>query len=58
MGLEVAIQMDPIEGVDIDKDSSFALALEARRRGHALFHYLPQDLSLSRGRVVARGAGA
>ena len=54
MGLEVAIQMDPIEGVDIDKDSSFALALEARRRGHALFHYLPQDLSLSRGRVVAR----
>ncbi len=53
MSLAVAIQMDPIEPVDIDADSSFALALEAQRRGHGLYHYLPQDLSLRDGRVYA-----
>ncbi|BBK34794.1 glutathione synthase [Stella humosa] len=55
MSLAVAIQMDPIETINIDADSSFVLALEAQRRGHTLFHYLPQHLSLSAGRVVARG---
>ncbi len=54
MSLAVAIQMDPIETINIDADSSFVLALEAQRRGHALFHYLPQHLSLRGGRVVAR----
>ena len=54
MGLRVAIQMDPIESIDIDADSTFVLALEARRRGHALVHYLPQDLALAAGRVTAR----
>ena len=54
MTLNVAIQMDPIEGIDIDADSTFVLALEAKKRGHRLWHYLPQDLSFSRGRVVAR----
>ncbi len=54
MGLRVAIQMDPMESVDIDADSTFALAVEARRRGHVLFHYLPQDLTFYRGRVTAR----
>ena len=53
MSLAVAIQMDPIEGIDIDADSTFALALEASRRGHALFHYLPQHLALKNGRVFA-----
>ena len=53
MSLAVAIQMDPIEGIDIDADSTFVLALEAQRRGHALFHYLPQHLALKNGRVVA-----
>ncbi len=53
MSLAVAFQMDPIEGIDIDADSSFALALEAQDRGHALFHYLPDDLSLKDGRVLA-----
>ncbi|MGP1256120.1 MAG: glutathione synthase [Kiloniellales bacterium] len=52
--LAVAIQMDPIEGVDIDADSTFALALEAQARGHALWHYLPQDLSFHHGRLTAR----
>ncbi len=54
MAFRVAIQMDPIESVDIDADSTFVLALEAQRRGHRLYHYLPQDLSFYRGRVVAR----
>ena len=54
MSLAVAIQMDPIESIDIEADSTFALALEAQARGHALFHYLPQDLSLREGRVRAR----
>ncbi len=54
MSLAVAIQMDPLEGIDIDADSSFALALEAERRGHAVLHYLPRELALIEGRVVAR----
>jgi glutathione synthase len=53
MGLTVAIQMDPIESIDIDADSSFALALEAQRRGHSLFHYLPTQLALRDGRLFA-----
>jgi glutathione synthase len=54
MSLAVAIQMDPVERIDIDTDSSFMLGLEALRRGHALFHYLPQDLTFRQGRVLAR----
>ena len=45
MSLAVAIQMDPLETVDIDGDSSFALVLEAQRRGHGLYQYLPRQLS-------------
>jgi glutathione synthase len=54
MGLAVAIQMDPIESVNIDADSTFALALEAQARGHALFHYLPRQLASRDGRLSAR----
>lgn len=53
MSLAVAIQMDPLDGIDIDADSSFVLALEAQRRNHGLYHYLPRDLSYDHGRVVA-----
>ena len=53
MSLAVAIQMDPIERIDIDADSTFVLALEAQRRGHGLYHYLPTDLSYDHGRVKA-----
>jgi glutathione synthase len=53
MSLAVAIQMDPIETVDIDVDSSFVLALEAQKRGHALFHYLPRHLFFREQRVYA-----
>jgi len=55
MSLAVAIQMDPIDTINIDADSTFALALEAQRRGHALFHYLPEALILRDGRLYARG---
>ena len=54
MSLAVAIQMDPIEAIDIDGDSTFVLALEAQRRGHGLYHYLPQHLSLKGSRVYAQ----
>ena len=54
MPLAVAIQMDPIQSVDIDADSTFALALEAQARGHALLFYGPKDLALQGDRVTAR----
>src|SRR5436305_6813882 len=55
MGLAIAIQMDPIDTINIDADSTFALALEAQARGHALYHYLPQAYTLRHARVLARG---
>lgn len=54
MRLVIAIQMDPVETINIDTDSTFALALEAQARGHRLYHYLPRHLSLLDGRVTAR----
>ncbi len=54
MALRVAIQMDPIEKIDIGGDSTFALALEAERRGHSLLYYGPRDLTFREGKVTAR----
>jgi len=51
--LTVAIQMDPIERIDIGGDSTFALALEAQTRGHKLLYYGPRDLSFREGKVTA-----
>jgi len=53
MALKVALQMDPIEGINIDTDSSFMMALEAQRRGHQLYHYLPGSLALRGNRLTA-----
>ena len=53
MSLIVAIQMDPIDAIDINADSTFALALEAQKRGYQLYHYLPRDLSLDNGKAMA-----
>src|SRR5471032_1026462 len=53
MALTVAIQMDPIEKIDIGGDSTFALALEAQGRGHGLLYYGPRDLSFRDGKVSA-----
>jgi glutathione synthase len=55
--LSVACQMDPIETIDIRGDSTFALLLEAQRRGHDLFYYTPANLALIGGRLTAYGAG-
>ena len=55
MALKVAIQMDPIDAIDIDGDSSFRIAEEAQARGHELFFYTPDQLSYREGRVVAKG---
>ncbi len=54
MSLAVAIQMDPIELVDIDADSTFVLALEAQARQHTIFHYLPEELVFRQNRLYAR----
>lgn len=54
MSLNVAIQMDPIDSIDIDGDSTFVLALEAQRRGHSLHYYLPAALTYRNGAVTAR----
>ena len=54
MALKVAIQMDPIERIDIGGDSTFALALEAQARGHSLLYYGPRDLTFRDGKVTAR----
>ncbi len=50
----VAFQMDPIEGVDINADSSFRLAEEAQARGHDLMVYGPDDLFYSEDKVCAK----
>ena len=54
MALTVAIQMDPIEKIDIGGDSTFALALEGQARGHKLLYYGPRDLTFRDGKVTAR----
>ena len=54
MTLKVAVQMDHISSVSIAGDTSFALSLEAQRRGHKLYHYTPDRLSMEDGKVYAR----
>ncbi len=51
--LKIAIQMDPLTGIDINADSSFALMLEAQTRGHVMVHYQPKDLAFKDGVVSA-----
>jgi glutathione synthase len=53
--LTVAVQMDPIESINIDADSTFALMLAAQARGHTLFHYEVRHMALSEG-VAKPGA--
>ncbi len=55
MGLKVAIQMDPIERIDINADSTFRIAEEAQKRGHQLFYFTPDRLAYQEGRVTATG---
>jgi glutathione synthase len=53
MRLNVAVQMDPIERINIRGDSTFALLLEAQRRAHPLSYYTPDRLALADGKVSA-----
>ena len=45
MSLTVAVQMDPLESINIEGDSSFAIMLGAQARGHRLFHYAAEALA-------------
>ncbi|MCI5110987.1 MAG: glutathione synthase [Marivita sp.] len=53
--MKIAFQMDPIQSVNINADSSFRLAEEAQARGHELFFYSPDKLAYDEGRILAVG---
>jgi len=53
MALRVAVQMDPLEQINISGDSTFAIMLGAQERGHTLYHYLAEDLTYQDGRLYA-----
>jgi glutathione synthase len=53
MSLNVAVQMDPIQRINIKGDSTFALLLEAQKRGHKLSYYTPDRLAMLDGHVFA-----
>lgn len=53
MSLTVAIQMDPLEQINISGDSTFALMLAAQARGHKIYHYLAEALTFQEGRLYA-----
>ncbi len=52
IGLRVAVQMDPLEPINIDGDSTFALMLEAQARGHRLWHYEVRNMALREGKAA------
>ncbi|UTW55481.1 glutathione synthase [Kordiimonas sp. SCSIO 12610] len=52
--LKVAVQMDPMDTVNINGDSTFVLMLEAQERGHKIWHYLAEDLTYDEGEVRAK----
>ncbi|HSQ99299.1 MAG TPA: glutathione synthase [Sphingomicrobium sp.] len=55
MSLRVAVQMDPLERINIAGDSTFAIMLKAQELGHVLYHYSPEALSFDEGRVWTMG---
>ncbi len=52
-GFKTGVVMDPIAGIKTYKDSTFAMLLEAQRRGHALYYMEPDDLFVRDGRLLA-----
>ena len=56
MPLDVVVVMDPIGAIKIAKDTTFAMLLEAQRRGHRLHYVLPGGLSLRDGKAIAQAA--
>src|SRR6059058_1329216 len=55
MPLRVAVQMDPLDKINVAGDSTFALMLKAQDLGHVLYHYTPEDLSYAEGRLWTMG---
>src|SRR3954454_21523067 len=55
MPLRVAVQMDPLEKINIAGDSTFAIMLKAQELGHELYYYAPEDLSFAEGRLWTMG---
>ena len=55
MSKKIAFQMDPMEAVNINGDSTFQLAIEAQERGHKIYFYTPDKLAFENGRVSAKG---
>jgi len=55
MTLKVAIQMDPVAGINPRTDSTLLLGIEACRREHELYYYTPEKLSYTGGKITARG---
>ena len=55
MSLNVAVQMDPLDSISIEGDSTFAIMLGAQARGHRLFHYAAEALSWADGRLWTMG---
>src|SRR6478735_713767 len=55
MSLKVAVQMDPIEGINIEGDTTFMMMEMAQARGHSLFVYTTDTLAMDEGRVFAKG---
>ncbi|HET7577604.1 MAG TPA: glutathione synthase [Sphingomicrobium sp.] len=55
MPLRVAVQMDPLDRINIAGDSTFAIMLKAQALGHSLYHYAPEDLSWAEGRLWTMG---
>ena len=53
MSLRVAVQMDPLENINISGDSTFAIMLGAQARGYSLYHYLADALTYQDGRLYA-----
>ena len=55
MSKKIAFQMDHMEAVNINGDSTFQLAIEAQERGHKIYFYTPDKLAFENGRVSAKG---
>lgn len=55
MSLKVAVQMDPLEGINIEGDTTFLMMQSAQERGHTLWVYTPERMALESGRLTAKG---
>ena len=55
MSLKIAFQMDPINNINIDEDTTFRIAEEAQNRGHKLFYFVPKNLEFVENEIIALG---